>query len=348
MSLTQFLLLFLFVVVGRLTVLPIRKTYVNSYLYVLFFFVIVVVAVNRPEHMPDYQSYNLAFMGYEGERFEPGFYIIKFVVNAITKIAGNKVVLGFALFALLSIGLKFKYIYSNSVYIWGAILVLMSRILIIQDMIAIRAAVAASLFLYAVKCRMEKNYKLMSLLIIGSIMFHYSALIYLIIYFVNPLKDRRNIYIALLILTHFLHIVGIHFNQYVSLFMFTDSMEQLYDMYKNSDSMTMNVFNLIQLGNVLICILFWLNKQKIKKIDTMGVMYLKLYTIGLCIIPLFSEKIVVAIRLSDLFTVVEIMLFPIGFHALFKDKVKGDFLLISYAIVLFYLDITSSHYWGTI
>lgn len=346
MSLTQFLLIFLFVVAGCLTVFPIRKTSVNGYLYVLFFFVIIVVAVNRPEKMPDYRSYYLAFMGYEGERFEPGFYIIKNVVNAITKIAGNKVVLGFALFALLSIGLKFKYIFSNSVYKWGAILVLMSRILIIQDMIAIRAAVAVSLFLYAVKNRIEKNYKLMSLLIIGSIMFHYSALIYLIIYFVNPIKNRRNFYIALLILTHFLHLAGFHFNQFISSFMFTESLEQLYEMYE--DSMTMNVFNLIQLGNVLICILFWLNEQKIKKIDTQGVMYLKLYTIGLCIVPLFSEMIAVAIRLSDLFTVVEIMLFPIGFHALFKDKAKGDFLLLTYAIVIFYFNITSSHYWGTI
>lgn len=339
MSLIQTILIILFAICSVLLFVQPESKRLKRILIAAFYVALLLVVVFRSPNMADYNQYADSLKGYGGTRLEPGFHIIK----TIASILGNPAFWGLTIFGILSVSARFLYIIKYSEYIWGMLLVYMSNVLVTQDMIAIRAAVASSIIFFAIDYKFKKDWKKSLICLFFAVFFHYSAIACLVLFLLNPHKHYRWLYLSALIISHVMAYYGFNLNQYLGLIATVEAGEVLYNMYENSTEL--NVFNLLQIGHVLVCCFLWLFVGRIRKQEERCVIYLKLYTIGLCTVPLLAGMIAVATRLSELFLTVEIILIPIGFFAVFRNRVFGRLALLFYCIIIFYFSITNIQYW---
>lgn len=319
----------------------------NKRIFNLVCAILILIVTFRSPEMSDYAEYEYSFSNdAEDLRFEPFFYVIKFICS----ISFAPAITGFFLFALLSILIKAKLMWKESWLGWASLSVYVSHVLITQEMVAIRAAAASAFLLVAIDKKSKGEIKKTILAIVAAILFHYSAVFFLILLLMDNFRAKRKLYICFIAVSYVLYYLGL----FVTVIFFSEieniiGNNILFAMYGNqledSDA-SMNVFNILQLIRLLICAILWLNYKKIIKMHRTAILNLKLYTIGLCVLPLFANSIGIASRLQDLFQVIEITLFPIGFAVSFKPQFASKCLLLLYSSLIFCIFITAKDYWG--
>ena len=341
MLVTQYILLLLFGITSFFVLNPISNRVANRRIYLVVSFFILLMVAFRPSQMVDYEVYQMAFDGYLGFRFEPSFHLIKWIGILL----GNVQFWGFFIYAYLCVWLKISYTKKYPTLLWSCMLVYLSSTIVTQDMVAIRAGVAGALMLFAIGYKIQADNRKMYIALIMAVLFHYSALACFVIPFLNIHKMHRNIYLSALLISHILALMGIFLNHYIGFLNSIGALETVLGMHTERDE-PMNFLNLLQLGHILICVVLWMNAEKLKESYNDAIIYLKVYTIGLCVMPLLALMMSMAIRLQELFLVVEIILIPMGFSILFKSRLLGKYLLVIYSIVMFYFALTNTVYWG--
>lgn len=129
-------------------------------------------------------------------RFEPGFTVLIFGLTraGLDNYLIYSVVVGVIVFIkYFSIDFSDKY--------WFALLVftfyLISRYVVLFEMTVLRAACAFSLAFFVFFRKSNNSIRLIDIFILGvAVLFHYSAIVFFLIYFSNPLSGRRVILIA--------------------------------------------------------------------------------------------------------------------------------------------------------
>lgn len=295
----------------------------------------------RSSKMVDYEVYQRAFDGLSGFRFEPGFHLIKWIGTLL----GNVQFWGFVIYAFLCVYLKLFFIKKYQNVLWQCLLVYMASTIVTQDMVAIRAGVAGSFMLFAIDFKQKGKRGKMYTMLVLSVMFHYSALACFIIPFLDNDKPCRRFYLLSLLFSHLLALMGIFLNKYIGILNSIGALEAVVSMQVERDE-PMNFLNLMQIGNILVCVIFWFNVSKMQKNYRDSLIYLKLYTVGICVMPLLALMMAMAIRLQELFFVVLIVLIPMGFSTIFKKKVLNNYLLILYSLIVLYFIINTNVYWG--
>lgn len=312
------------------------------------FLILLVLITFRPESMVDYNQYEHAFISSNFDiRFEPAFLVIKKILSW----GGASAICGFFIFALISLAARFSSIYKTGTLAVGCLMIYLTNILIIQDMVAIRAGVAGAFAMLAVQSKVIHNKRKMYIFLLVALMFHYTSAIFLAILFMDNKKNRRIFYLSLIFLSYILSLRGFYFSTLVERITFLEYIFPLFNSYllemQYLDNM-MNIFNLVQVFHVLICIGLWLYVDKIKSIHPDSLLLLKLYTIGVCCIPLFAQSFNMAIRLSDLLFSVEVLLLPMGLDAIFSRKSLYYILLVLYSSVFLYIRLTDQLYWESV
>lgn len=344
---TQFILILFFVASCFFVIRPARAVSIKKSLIISCALLVVLVA-SRPSSMADYEQYKNSFLQVDGGlRFEPAFQLIK----TFSRLFSSPEIVGFFVFAAISIGIRFSCIINYKKIAWGCVLVYLSNVIIIQDMVAIRAAVASALLIIAVKYKAEGSLIKTLIILLLSVMFHYTAILYFLLLLMNKNKSRRFLYIGLIIISYILSLNGYYFSQLAENVPFLNTIMPLYNAYileMNLVDTTMNIFNFLQIGHLSICLFFWFNINKLTSYDYRFLLLLKLYTVGICLIPLFAQSFNMAIRLSEMFLSVEIFLIPIGFKGAFKSSFLGNLVLIIYSSVIFYIRLSDMLYWKNI
>lgn len=343
---TQVCLYLLFVFVSLMFFFSKERTK-NILLPFCFCICLIVIVTFRPSEMADYIEYKTVFTDLSLDiRFEPLFFLIRYIASFFP----YSYLIGFLLFALIAIILKFRCLINNNYYIWASIAVFFSHTLVTQEMVAIRAAVSGSFFLLAVEQKIKRcNYKML-LSLLASFMFHYSGFIFFLLYFISETYIRRKLYLILIVVSYIFALYGIYItNHLLALFESILGNNVLYVMYKEdfqNNEVYMNIFNILQLFRLVLCVLLWINVDKIFKRGSQYLIYLKFYTIGVCIFPLFSNSIAISTRMSDLLMVTEIFLLPVGFFTFFKRERVAKFFLIAYSSLSFILVMSDKTYWN--
>lgn len=303
----------------------------------MVFFILLICVVFRDDHMVDYEGYRRTFSDLSlGERYEPGFQLIRY----ITQYTPWPWFVGSIIVASLSLSIRLKFIYEEVDLFWGAMIVYLSNILVIQDMIAIRAGVASVFLLYALRYKTQGDYKKCLFFLFIATMFHYSALIFGALLFVSISKKRRWLYISMVVGSY---LAAIH-EYTLGKFFFLIPNQYLQDHYlAHSDKM--NIFNLLQIGHLFICLLGWFFVDKLIKKNKNALLYLKIYTIGIVIIVIFSDFVSLAQRFSELFLSVEIIFIPLLFASIYNSRHIQKLALFAYSLVIFYFTINAENYW---
>lgn len=343
-SISQILIVFIFLLCILFYITSCSKdSQKNLFKSKILYLLIFILIITRSDTMADYQSYVIDLKDkYYSLGQEPFFNIIKYLSqNIFSSYYG-----AFAIYAIISLTLRYNYIKHYPTIILSCILVYVSNLLVLQDMIAIRSAIAACLLLYLVDAKKNYKYKRYFIIILIAICFHYSAIIFFIILGLSNQKVHKRIYISLLIISYILTLSGFAFASILGKTLNSLNLGVIALHFNNYSDEHLNIFNLLQIGHIIICLYAWIKINKIITKYPNSLLFLKIYTLALCLLPLFSDLISVGIRLSELFLSVEIILVPMIFTSTIKKVSTQKIILILYSIIIFTFTVFNSQYWN--
>lgn len=276
---------------------------------------------------------------------EPTFLLIA----SFIKIAGIPIVSLFVIYAFIGIYYKMKAIYLLSPLPLVSIIIYLSNILLLQDINQIRAGAATAIFLIAIPYLLQGNRKKFILLISVASLFHFSALLYFIILFINNNELSYRKYIFWTILPVLGYGFYFTFDQSIIELIPINSIREKLLMYKTLQSSgvegfaNINLFNPYFLFKLIIyytLIEFYYALNRHNKNFTL---YLKIFGISIFIFPaLGAITPILGYRSSDLFACIEILLFPYLF-TLFKGENVKVYCISFYFILLFSINILYKH-----
>lgn len=251
---------------------------------------------------------------------EPAFWII----NEFNKyVFGGNEHTFFLIFAILGVSLKLIAIRKYSLLPLLSILTYLCMYFILHEMTQIRAGVAAAIFLFAIEDIKNKNFKGYLFKTILAVLFHYSAIMMLIVYFINPNKLNLKLFFFLPIIGVFITIFK---NLLLNLFLSMTSILPEFIGYKidlyillldEGKFSDINIFNFLYISLIFIYYFSLLNYKKMK--SEYDIIFIKILGIMLFMFYFLSFLPVLAFRVSEFFGVVLIFLIP---HILLAIKEK--------------------------
>lgn len=302
---------------------------------------LVFAAVVKPPTMADYSSYVRLFQGVDqNERMEPAFGIIVKLLNIVD---GNNYYLMFIVFALISIPLRVFLYNKFSPLIWGTIMVYLSNYYILHDLIQIRAAVASALLILLVYFSYKRKLGLFIITYLVSLSFHYSSIVFIVIWFISTTNNLRK-YFLFLLFSYLLYFAQYSMSSLLS-YIPISSISSLLSGYAGRESYENNVFNLIQIVRIALAFFFFYNLNSKQNVYPWYVCFLKVYIVGLCFLPLFSSLSGVALRMMELFVSCEPIVISVGFLISFKKKLFCKAAILAYAVLFFNIYYNATNYW---
>lgn len=235
------------------------------------------------------------------------------------------------IFASLGVGIK-VYAFSkySSIPMLSIALYFLSYFWL-QDYIQIRAGVATGIFLLATKDLADGNSKKYFYKVFLAVMFHWSSILLIPLYFVVRYMNIKFI-ILLPAIGIFLYLVGFNFYFVIDYILTIGGIDRaLYIMYAGYEN-KVNVFNLISLSYLLIylsiTIIMLINKSRFSEYE---ITLYKIFSIGIFIFFITSllNAPVVAFRLFEYFNIVLLILLP-SLVLKFKQKYILMVLFIIY------------------
>ncbi len=303
---------------------------------VILIFMILIVAL-RPSTMVDYIGYVNDYK-YKSEHSEPIYQLLYYVLHKIN----FKVIAFFFVMAVLTVTIKWYAIKRMTNLVVLSLLLWLSNIIVIQDMIAIRAALASSLLLWIIYFKVSEQKVIVWLFFALAVCAHYSALVFVFIPFMSAIKDYRKGYLAALILAMFFPLLNMSILDLMP--SISSAYDYLVEVYK--DQKEANPYNILVLARVLIAFILWGSLYKIESKNKYYTLSIKVYTIGCILFFLFWKQVSVAFRLGELLWVTEIIIYPYLMY-LFGNRNKSicKFIPIIISIIFFLINMTNNKYW---
>lgn len=331
------ILYFLFLVISLVALFPPKDKKVYTLVFGGCGVVLFLLAAFRSEEIsPDYSNYVQMYESADSLLIEPTFIFISILVKSTI---GHSLGV-FVLYAALAVFLKFKVISQISELWFLSILVYMAMLYVVQEHAQIRAGVATGFFLLTIRPLYERNGKKYLLYSILAILFHYSALITLPLWF---LSKRPLQYFLLLLIPcgYFFYFIGGNLIANLPFPYIQDKLE----MYQKLQELGVSDFdniNVFGIGVLIKCAIFyWLFffRSTIRQYNPYIDILLLIYAIGIFFIPSFAAMPVVSYRLSALFVAVEMILFPMLYY-IFKQKMIASLVVIFIAFVNLFLNLS--------
>ncbi len=265
----------------------------------------------------------------------------------ITYLFTNDIHILFFFYAGIGISLKFYAFRQYSEHWFLPILIFMGHYYLIQDLTQIRAALTCGIFLLAVKPLAEGNKGKAALLILLSCFFHYSALILLPALFLNnnDMTKRQRLYWAAIIpLGYAICLLHINSLSNIPIPYIGDKLATYQEMSERGlVSGSANIFNavfLVTCAIYLYCLYFY---DTIRQHNQYLPIMLKLMGVSVCSFLAFSFLSVLAFRVSELYGVIEIILFTNVFYTIrpnwLAKTVVGIIAVSLFSINVFYSEI---------
>lgn len=298
--------------------------------------VLVAIAAYRSPLMPDYENYEL-FFNFGNARFEAGFVTVTEWIKAL----GGGLHFFLAFFAGVSIALKFTAMEKMTKLVLGSVLMYISNIYILHDLIQMRCAVASGLMLLAIYFSVEKKWIWFAVSFVTAFLFHYSALAFVFILFLNTQKPRRLLFAGLVMVSYLLGIMGTTFGSLVALLPLEFVQDALV-MYQDNIYEEINIFNAMQLLRVALCFFLLYFIDTISRHNRYAVLLVKIYAVSLSCLVLFSDLPVLAFRISELLLVAECLIVPMMYYAVKGPEIVRKLPVVAVSAVILVLNVTKA------
>ncbi len=286
------------------------------------FFMILVTATKDKQHIADAVVYEDMFYNYDTPLVkistEPTFVFISKVVITL----GGTIVSVFLIYALLSIPLKL-YVFSKATpYVLTSLVIYIPTYYELHDMIQIRAAVAGAFAIASILPLSKKNYLGALLLMVVGILFHYSAAVFLPMILIGNYKLGKSLRIAIACL------FPVFFLMYwksvdLSSFIPDSLMWGKIAFYKNMNNGTItglhrDGFYMAKCAMMYVCLYYY---DYLVKKNQLAQLVLCFFFISVFFILAFNTIPVLASRISDLFGIIDGIVFTYCFYLLSPNYV---------------------------
>ncbi len=316
--------------------------------YALMAFLAIFAGLRAPDVPRDYALYQFAFdyvgqpVGVTGNDFkalyEPGFYWTIVLFKWLFPVFYTLGLMIF--FAIIAIFLKAVAILKYSFNPYLVLLVYYSNFFFLHEMTQVRIGVAISIYLFSFQYYLKRQNVQFILGIIAATMFHYSALIFLATFLLRR-EHFSHFWFALIMIATLP--VGLLKIRMFNLFKLVSTFNDRADTYSNNLQFNLgepaNIFNPLFLLNLLITayLLIIIPRADLIKDKVLGT-FLKFNIVGMFLFSFFSPDSLFAFRVSELFTVATIFLFPYLVRYLPFKKFNIWFVVLI-AAVYFYSNI---------
>jgi hypothetical protein len=269
----------------------------------------LIAALRGPDIDRDYRGYLEYYQAVVSDDFknvEPAFIV---VVTTVDGVFGHSIML-FVIFAFLGVFIKLYAIDKLTPYKNLALLFYYVYFFLLHEMTQIRVGVASALLLLCIQPIKQRNAWLFLLWAGLAILFHYSALVILPLYFVGAGGRDLRRYAFLLPIAAVMYSINFTWIPTLDLLPIGLIKLKLTSYAVNDSVVPTNVFNaLFLLRCCMAYLLLWLAHDLTKKSNCFPVL-LKIYFISLFVYIAIARIPAVGSRVSELLNIVEVVLFP--------------------------------------
>ena len=248
----------------------------------------------------------------------------------------------FFIYALLGITLKFIAIKRASKFLFLSLFIYLCHFFVLHDMIQIRVSIATALLILAIKPLCNNDKRTVFVLIATATFFHYSALALLVLLILNnkPLSQKALIIMASIIPVGYIaYLLNVDLITTVPIPYIGEKIEmyrQLKDMGEYAEmSMFKNPITLIRTFMFYLLLIF---HDTIYEYNKSFPILIKIDCISFFCYFFFSSLPVMAGRLSELFSVVDIILYTNVVYIIRPQYMAKLFVLVI-CTMLFYMDV---------
>lgn len=326
-------LLYLFIVIVFIFAFANKeKAIYAKLLYGVICGVLILYAAFRDgDAVADYNTYLQYYEDYTEVLVEPSFVFISFIVHHVF---AHPIFL-FIIYAILGVTLKFLAIKQLTQLWFLSILIYISYFFILHELGQIRVGVASGMLLLSIKPLFERNLKRFLTYAIIAMLFHFSAIIVFVFWFLNPFRINRFLYSLLIPIAYVVYFLKINLVYIIPIPYIKEKM----DIYQQLlDTQQINVFNLLYLVKCVIFYYLLYFLPQIQAYNKYAILLLKLYAISLSCFTFFAIIPVLGFRISELIGIVEIIVLPFIYYTI-RPKEYSKLIVLVVVLVLSYVQI---------
>lgn len=306
--------------------------------YVISLFFLIVIAAFRPAtccaDYSNYVDYYNDFLNIPFTFLEPTFFVIASLSNIVFKSAIGV----FIIYSILGVSIKGLALVRLTKYYQVSLILYFGSFFLLEEMTQIRVGVAAAILLLSIPYIQEKKpLKFFPLILIG-ILFHYSLIVFIFFYFLNPKRINRNIYIVAIFVVFVTTISGLNFIsllQLLKLGFLTQKIETYQLLLDQGMFGGISLLNPLLFLRIAILIFFIINYEILLVKNKYSLIITKIYAFSIFSFIALSALPVLAGRVSQLLGVVEIVLVPYGIYIL-KPKYLAVVMFVFFALMIMY------------
>lgn len=255
-----------------------------------------------------------------------------FIVNKFARLFFSSrehiVNFSFLVFALLGVSTKMIAIKRYSTNFILSIILYCTYLFLMQEMTTIRAGVASGIFLLILKYLVDRKYLKFLLFIPIAFIFHNSSILFLLAAILIYLDLKIKYYYYALIASFLIIILNQNIIQIFLLDRVFPRVATYLEILRWSKEEKLNIFNFKILISILFFIIFAINYNKLKGNRWFEVLF-RIHIFSLIIFfALSNTAMVFSARSFDLFSVVQILLFPMLLDILSKQQKLFAWILI--------------------
>ena len=286
-------------------------------LIILAMYAIVMVTmatVKDIEHTADAENYVLMFYNNDDPLVEIATEPTYIHLSRIVLACGGTIAVMFFIYAIIAIPTKLKTLSKLTPYVFTALTIYIPVYFELHDMVQIRVAAAAAFLLASLIPLAKKQYLQATLLMTGGIMFHYSAASFLPFLFIGNRKLNQSLRIALAVAVPACFVLYLMKKDMFSLIPASLTEGKL-DFYQQSSErgawgeltiLYKNVYFLVKCAMLYLCLYFY---DYIVKRQPLAPLLINLFASSILFLMLMSTIPVVASRISDLYGIVDCIVF---------------------------------------
>ena len=274
---------------------------------------------------------------------EPTFLWLSRLVLAL----GGGLIWMFLIYALIAIPTKLKALYGMTPYIFTALIIYIPIYYELHDLIQIRAAAACAFLLLALNPLSNKRYWTATLLMIIAILFHYSSVVFIPFLFIG---NRQLGYNSRLVVACVIPACFVIYLMGKDLFSLIPSsiLGGKLDYYQKTSEkgewemalLYKNVYFMLKVAMMYLCLYFY---NHIVENNRLAPLLLNLFLASILSPMLFSTIPVIASRVSDMYGIIDCIVFTFALY-LFSPRYLARFGILIIGIYMLIYHMMSDDY----
>lgn len=269
---------------------------------------------------------------------EPAYYLIPSIT---TNYLSWDVTWVFVIFAILGVSLKFVAISRLTDLTFLSVLVYYCHFFLLHELTQIRAGVASGILLLCIIEIQRRNFLKFIMLIGIGILFHYSIIVFLPFYFLSAKEINKKVYLSLLFVPYILIALNVNVINILQTFrlgVFSEKISNYNDLLSLGMYDRIKTYSVVFLIQLLMCTIFIIKSDLLIQNNKYALLLLKIYCISAASLVTLSNIPVLAIRVSELLNIVQIILIPFLLYII-KPKYIALVLVIVYALIIISINL---------